>query len=237
MSPLQQKWYSVSRSFLVSGFISKFQPTDTELAPLKNPATDLYPDERKLYSFEGDWQGKITVTDLRTNKSYTLLDMTGADKISRHRIEKPRERQTPLESQQVWKEVNDAILAKDFGTASRCKSAVEEKQRTLLAARKRNGIMTYTPELFDLVELDRYGPEGAAVEDFPTDDCPVDNKTRWIQARLKPDAIEAVWDGPVTDLTEVKDLGREIDADVQKILQGIKELRADEAKDVEVFAT
>jgi hypothetical protein len=54
-----------------------------------------------LYTFQGDWQGKVTVTNVKTNKSYPLIDMTGTDKLKKHRIEKPMEQQTPLESQQV----------------------------------------------------------------------------------------------------------------------------------------
>lgn len=212
------------------------EPTTEELPPLKNPEKDLYPGEKLLWTLSGDWQGKVTATNVKTGKSFLLIDMEGADKIKRHRIEKPDEKQGPLESQKVWAEVNAAILGKDFSQASRSKTAVEEKQRTLLAARKRNGLMTFSPNLFDLVAVPRYGPESiAGLEDFPTDDCPVDNKNSWISAIPKKDAVESVWDGPVSDLKETQTLGREIDHDIEKLRKGIGELLVDAEKDREVF--
>jgi hypothetical protein len=97
--------------------------------------------------------------------------------------------------------------------------------------------MTYNPELFTLESVPRYGPESIpGLEDFPTDDCPVDNKSYWIRASLKPGAINEAWNGEITDLREVKDLGREVDKDVADIERGIRELRADEVKDQAAFA-
>jgi hypothetical protein len=41
------------------------------------------------------------VTNVKSNKSYPLIDMSGAGEIKKHRVEKPQEQRSPLESQQV----------------------------------------------------------------------------------------------------------------------------------------
>ncbi|KAI9021975.1 hypothetical protein DFJ74DRAFT_671291 [Hyaloraphidium curvatum] len=232
-----EKWYSVSRTFAIEGFIARMKPTQEELPALKNPEKDLYPGEKILYTFTGDWQGRITITNVKTSKSFVLIDMAGTDKLKKHRVEKPAEKQASNESQQVWADVNAAILAKDFSAASRNKTAIEERQRTLNAARKKNGITTYAPQLFDLLSVKRFGPDYiSGLEDFPTDDCPVDNKTQWIRASLKPTAFQEMWEGPITTMKDINTLGREIDTDIKSLERGIRQLKADDEKDREVFS-
>lgn len=44
--------------------------------------------------------------------------------------------QSPLESRNIWKELTEALIARDFTTASRAKLAVEDAQRKLANERK-----------------------------------------------------------------------------------------------------
>lgn len=93
----------------------------------------------------------------------------------------PLDQQDTLESRKIWSSVSDALIAKDFSTASKNKMALEQKQREEAEARKKSGV-PYSPRFFvpatdDLKEWDgrpRLTQEGLdAIEaqfkaDFPS---------------------------------------------------------------------
>lgn len=60
----------------------------------------------------------------------------------------PLEAQDALETRKVWDSVSQALLAKDYTTASKNKQSLEQDQRDLADARKKAGEV-YTPAFFE----------------------------------------------------------------------------------------
>lgn len=68
---------------------------------------------------------------------------------------KPQSEMGPLESHRLWANVTNAINAKDYATASREKSQIEEAQRALARERKEKGeTQADALQVFELVPED-----------------------------------------------------------------------------------
>lgn len=94
---------------------------------------------------EGQWTGKSTIK--RPNqKAELFLDLKSMPKSPVH--VKPVSEQGELESRKVWETTSAALKGGDYALASTEKSAVENKQRTLLREREENGNEKWKPVYF-----------------------------------------------------------------------------------------
>lgn len=107
----------------------------------------------KLYEIEGKWNEKMTIKNLKTKKTETFFDATGAREtlISTKDINSMAER----ESRKLWRETTDAIKARDQTTATNAKSLIEDGQRDEAKVRSEKG-ETWTPKFFDQTGPEEY---------------------------------------------------------------------------------
>ena len=114
----------------VSGIIFRYDPTNDKVARLKD-----VPDTAVLGRVEGNWHEKLYYTLASAPKdSQLLIDLSP---LRQHpKIVPPEPDQLPNESRQLWREVTEAINAKQFGLATKTKQELEERQRTKVAARQ-----------------------------------------------------------------------------------------------------
>ncbi|KAF9410926.1 Oxysterol binding protein, partial [Podila epigama] len=91
-----------------------------------------------FYSAQGTWSGMSTYTSSAEPSVSDLFFDSKNDPSVPPKV-KPLEELGPLESHKVWSKVTHAINAKDYATASREKTLLEEAQRVLAKSRKENG--------------------------------------------------------------------------------------------------
>ncbi|KAF9426982.1 Oxysterol binding protein [Entomortierella beljakovae] len=112
-----------------------------------------------FYVAKGQWSGSSTYST--SKKSETSIPFYDASKSLPHTPEvKPIEEMSPIESRRLWAEVATALNNKDYSTASKEKSKIEEAQRALAKERKeKNENQATALKLFDLVteDDDEYG--------------------------------------------------------------------------------
>lgn len=91
-----------------------------------------------FYTAQGVWNGVSTYTSASNpEETYLFLDSEN-DKGVTPEV-KPMKEMGPLESHKLWVKVTHAINTKDYATASREKSQIEEAQRLLARKRKERG--------------------------------------------------------------------------------------------------
>lgn len=115
------------------------------------------PTESILATITGCWRGEITykltgdsvglfpvalrcpplTRSSSKQTSHPLIDMVPL--LVMPKIVAPLEQQDALESRKIWDPVSKALIAKDFSTASKCKTTLEQKQRDEAEARKKSG--------------------------------------------------------------------------------------------------
>ncbi|KAF9906145.1 Oxysterol binding protein [Linnemannia zychae] len=96
-------------------------------------------DEDPFYTAQGVWSGVSNYVNLRSGDGEPKLFFDSlADKPVAPEL-KPKDEMGELESHKLWSKVTQAINTKDYGTASREKSKIEEAQRVLAKARKERG--------------------------------------------------------------------------------------------------
>ncbi|KAF9398961.1 Oxysterol binding protein, partial [Podila epigama] len=106
-----------------------------------------------FYTAQGVWAGASNYTNVKTGVTSLFFD-SSADKSVPPEI-KPQADMGPMESHKLWSTVTNAINAKDYATASREKSAIEEYQRGLAKTRKEKGeTQASALKVFDLVGED-----------------------------------------------------------------------------------
>jgi hypothetical protein len=77
----------------------------------------------------------------------TLVDLVPLAVVPK--IVAPLEKQHGLETRKVWRNVTDALLAKDWTTASKHKQTLEQAQRVKAEEKKKTGEV-YSPVYFEL---------------------------------------------------------------------------------------
>jgi len=169
----EEKWYSLSRTFHIHGFISRYNPTNVTAPPKK--MMDLYPGETILYNLAGNWRGQVHLTD-QSGKKSLLLDMENMLPVVR--TTRPVEQLTDMESRVVWQDVNQGLETGDFSSATKAKNALEDAQRK--KAKERTG--PWEPLYFTHEALDKW-PETGPIhfEDFKEDDYPTGNERSWVR--------------------------------------------------------
>ncbi|KAG0215460.1 glycerol ethanol, ferric requiring protein [Mortierella sp. NVP41] len=93
-----------------------------------------------FYTAQGVWSGVSNYVDLMEegDDEPQLFFDSLADKPVAPEL-KLKDEMGPLESHKLWAKVTDAINARDYGTASREKSKIEDAQRVLAKTRKETG--------------------------------------------------------------------------------------------------
>jgi len=138
-----------------SGERHSFKATIKSLSPGSSP----------IYSAQGVWSGVSHYKDHQpsspsssSSKKCLLDGRLFFDALSDVAIAPhvtPAKDLGPLESHRLWATVTKAINAKDYGTASREKSQIEDAQRVLAKARKERGeTQADALKLFALVDED-----------------------------------------------------------------------------------
>ncbi|KAG0346974.1 glycerol ethanol, ferric requiring protein [Podila humilis] len=106
-----------------------------------------------LYTAQGVWAGLSNYTNVKTGATSVFFD-SSVDKQIPPEI-KPSSEMGPMESRKLWATVTNAINSKDYGAASREKSAIEDNQRVLAKARKEKGeTQADVLKVFELVSED-----------------------------------------------------------------------------------
>ncbi|KAJ1976255.1 Oxysterol-binding protein 4 [Dimargaris verticillata] len=102
----------------------------------------------ELYTMEGRWMAKSTVTHVPTKKTKALFDATTKKPVPIHVL--PVSEQGPLESRRVWHGVSHAINSGDYSKASAQKSVLENEQRRKRKKRTENN-HSWSPNYFTFV--------------------------------------------------------------------------------------
>ncbi|KAG0229460.1 glycerol ethanol, ferric requiring protein [Mortierella sp. GBA43] len=108
------------------------------------------------YTAQGVWSGTSNYTNGVSKKGVEgkLFFDAKADQPVTPEV-KPHDELSPLESHKLWAVVTKAINEKDYGTASKEKSRIEEAQRVLAKARKEKGeTQAHALQVFSLVDED-----------------------------------------------------------------------------------
>ena len=99
-----------------------------------------------MYTFEGDWNGKINIKARSSGKSELLFD---ANKKKFPKFVQAIPNQLPTESRRLWKKVTEALAANDIDVATENKRILEVKQRKDAKDRADAGVV-YEPAHFTL---------------------------------------------------------------------------------------
>ncbi|KAG0348102.1 Oxysterol binding protein [Podila humilis] len=107
-----------------------------------------------FYTAQGVWSGMSYYTSAENPLEHKLFFNSEHDKSVAPEV-KPLQELGPLESHKIWDKVTRAIIVRDFATASREKSQIEEGQRELARKRKERGeTQADALEVFMLVNED-----------------------------------------------------------------------------------
>ncbi|KAK6095979.1 hypothetical protein MT418_003854 [Batrachochytrium dendrobatidis] len=137
--------------FAINGKIFKYDfQKNSNLTPKQRKDSEklsLVPKEDLLCTLSGQWNGQIFYRLAGSNEDILLFDMKTSD--VEPKIVQDLANQHELESQRVWQKVTEALLKKDFTTATKEKRIVEDRQRHAIAERHKLASPAYTPVHFD----------------------------------------------------------------------------------------
>ncbi|KAK4231970.1 putative oxysterol-binding protein [Podospora fimiseda] len=131
----------------VEGIIFRYDPENDNKTQIKDvPVEDI------LVRLGGPWKEKVVFTvgnePLESHppeKQITIIDIAPLNVAPK--VLPPQEKQLPNESLQLWREVTNAILAKQFSKATTVKQELEEAQREKARQRESKG-ETWAPAFF-----------------------------------------------------------------------------------------
>ncbi|KAF9953609.1 Oxysterol binding protein [Modicella reniformis] len=107
------------------------------------------------YTAQGVWSGVSYFTNGSSQGLEKKLFFDAKADMSAPLEVKPQSEMAPLESHRLWAVVTKAINEKDYRTASKEKSRIEEAQRVLARARKeKGGTQAHALQIFTLVDED-----------------------------------------------------------------------------------
>jgi len=102
-----------------------------------------------IFKLEGRWDRVITITDKRTGKTSTFLDVEAEKKSSFvPLVVEPDEEQAYFESRKVWQHVTKGLRSQNYDFATQHKSKLEDGQRAGKKEREAQGHGTWEPTLF-----------------------------------------------------------------------------------------
>ncbi|KAF9577643.1 Oxysterol binding protein, partial [Lunasporangiospora selenospora] len=113
----------------------------------------LEDDDDLFYTAQGVWKGVSNFTDMKTGETKLFFDSNSDQSVPPEIVSVSE--MGALESHKLWANVTNAINARDYATASREKTQIEEAQRALARARKEKGeTQADALVVFELVEED-----------------------------------------------------------------------------------
>ncbi|XP_058727834.1 oxysterol-binding protein-related protein 4C-like isoform X2 [Vicia villosa] len=92
-----------------------------------------------LYEIDGHWDRTVKLKDRKNGKVRVIYDATEVMSGLKAPILKDEECVWPTESVNVWSELSQAIMTKDWEKAREAKQVVEERQRELVRERESKG--------------------------------------------------------------------------------------------------
>lgn len=113
------------------------------------------------YSLSGDWTKKTMFSKNGQAEEQLLFD---SETQPHKRKFAPLDKQTELESHALWGTCTKAINEGDFGSASKLKTDIEEKQRAIRKQRKENGTV-WSPRFFTFTVPMEHDLEGTTAQD------------------------------------------------------------------------
>ncbi|KAJ3194177.1 hypothetical protein HK101_003341 [Irineochytrium annulatum] len=126
-----------SPKFAVEGKVFRYDPeadakmTDKERKHAER--LDKIPEADVVATIRGAWNGQIYTT-VKGAEEKLLIDMAMSE--TAEKIVRPIEEQEEYESRRLWKDVTEAIHAKNFQEATTLKRAIEQHQRQIRAERQ-----------------------------------------------------------------------------------------------------
>ncbi|KAH6600102.1 hypothetical protein BASA50_002561 [Batrachochytrium salamandrivorans] len=140
-----------SPKFAIQGKIFKYDfGKDLEMTPKQRKDMEKLgnvPDEDVLCTISGKWNGEIFFQMAGSAEQELLFDMSTSN-VAPKSVQSLAQ-QGELESGRVWQRVTDALLLKDYTTATREKRIVEERQRKATALRLQSTTLNFTPVYFE----------------------------------------------------------------------------------------
>jgi hypothetical protein len=109
-----------------------------------------------LYELSGLWNGEMDLKDVHTHKKDVLFDATHAKHSPP--LVRPMEEQGERESQRLWHNTVQALLARNHEAATDEKTRIEDRQRDEAAKRADEGV-EWRPRLFRPVQGGPGGPD------------------------------------------------------------------------------
>lgn len=103
----------------------------------------------------------MTYTEAGSTTAQPFLDLAAQQRPLKHIPSADAANSSALDSRRVWKRVTDALLAGDFGTASKEKTLLEEAQRARRKEREERG-EEWKPHYFEWRSPTGNGPPGSA---------------------------------------------------------------------------
>lgn len=131
--------------YAVEGVVFEYDERSDD--PLQYKSVKDVPSDSVVITYEGSWKGQVTWKLKGERESKLLIDLNELDPIKTLNV-RPLSAQDEMESRKIWNDVTEAIVSKDFSTATKNKQAIEQTQREKAADRKRKG-ESFTPRFFD----------------------------------------------------------------------------------------
>lgn len=123
--------YTASMAYSGAGYFRGKKHTLS--AEIKNPQGEV------LYTVQGQWDTKLTITDVATNKTEVFVSHEAEAPVPKMDVT-PVEEQHELESRRAWKEVAEAIKSNDTDGVWQHKSALEQAQRDQRKREQEEGV-------------------------------------------------------------------------------------------------
>lgn len=132
----EESWLGRAQ-FLVEGIIHTYPSASS---PADWTRIKHVPRDRVVATFHGSWHGVIRwKRPSEPDSAYrTLLDLSTLRVVPK--VVRELERQDERESRKLWEGVTKNLLRKEYSEATKCKIAIEQKQREEAAERKRKGV-------------------------------------------------------------------------------------------------
>ncbi|KAL1958454.1 hypothetical protein VTO42DRAFT_4318 [Malbranchea cinnamomea] len=138
---MEEGWLSNrSHPHRVVGVVFRYDPAHDTCTRIKE-----VPDDDVMARIEGNWHEQVYYTLSGSTERQLLIDIVPL--YPAPKLVPPDELQLPNESRRFWGDITKAILARQYGLATRLKHELEERQRQKAARRKERG-ETWRPRFF-----------------------------------------------------------------------------------------
>ena len=134
----EESWLGRAQ-FLVEGVVHSYPSGAAATTAAEWTRIKHVPRARVVATFRGSWHGVIKwKRPSEPDSAYrTLIDLSALRVVPM--VVRELERQDERESRKLWEGVTSNLLKKEYSEATRCKIAIEQRQREEAAERKRKG--------------------------------------------------------------------------------------------------